>query len=481
MIERSDTVAASLNSSQAVGGRPIWRVRHSDVRPAEHRYIFDVLLGEHLGLEFETESVPGLSWVELQCPGAGPGRVLRIGANLLLSPDAKAAASCIPAPRIPTWDCKRLLPDWQLEPVPVLFPPTHQPVPGLNGEELFIPLDLFGGAFFLLTRYEELGVKTRDRHKRFPASQSFALKAGLLGRPIVDEYALLLGQALSVCFPGFKPRVHPARIRLTHDVDHPYQFFGKSVPQMAYAVGKWLYHHPSPLKMLGLARAGAHSGFAGDVAWDPFNSYGNLMKAGERLGSPCEFYLMAGHRSRRYEEFYDLNQPALQNLMGQIHSRGHVIGLHASYDSFTSTDMLVRERDCLFGAAKRAGIKLNSIGGRQHYLRWENPNTWRSWENAGLAYDATLGFADHVGFRCGTSREFPVFDVLASKKLSLRERPLIVMDVTMTDYMKLRPEEILGQLRRLWDTVKSVGGTFEVLVHNCNPQASWLAEQLSQF
>src|SRR5581483_5463599 len=321
----------------------------------------------------------------------------------------------------------------------------------------------------------------RDRHKRFAASESLALKAGLLGRPIVDEYSRLLGQALAASFPGFKPRAHPARIRLTHDVDHPYQFFGKSVSQMAYAASKWLYHHPSPAQALGLARAGAHSGFAGDISRDPFNSYANLMKAGETLGSQCEFYLMAGHRGRRHEEFYDLNQPALQSLMREIHRRGHVIGLHASYDSFGSSDMLIRERDHLVASAKRAGISLNSIGGRQHYLLWENPTTWRSWEKAGLAYDATLGFADHVGFRCGTSREFPVFDVLASKRLSLRERPLVVMDVTMTDYMNLRAEDMLGQLRRLWQTVKTVGGTFEVLIHNCNPQASWLADHLSRF
>jgi hypothetical protein len=476
MTERLDTVPVSMHVPKITGSPPVWHVRHSDVRRDEHRYIFDVLLGEHLGLEFEAEAVPGLPWIELQCPGAAPGRVLKIGSNLLLRPKDKwVTAENLPAAPIPTWNCQALLPDWDLGPVPVLFPAITQ------AGGLFLPVDIFGGAFFLLTRYEELVSKARDRHKRFAASESVAFKAGLLGRPMVDEYSRLLGQVLAAGFPGFKPRTHPSRIQLTHDVDHPYQFFGKTVPQMAYAAGKWLYHHPSPAQALGLARAGAHSGFAGDISRDPFNSYANLMKAGERLGIPCEFYLMAGHRRGRYEESYDLNQPALQGLMREINARGHVIGLHASYDSFGSPEMLIRERDYLAASAKRVGIKLNDIGGRQHYLRWENPRTWRSWEKAGLAYDATVGFADQVGFRCGTSHEFPVFDVLASKRLSLRERPLIVMDVTMTDYMKLPPEEIIGELRRLWQTVKSLGGTFEVLVHNCNPQASWLAEQLSRF
>jgi hypothetical protein len=371
------------------------------------------------------------------------------------------------------------LPHWEFGSIPMLFPGAERSGDGPAGKgALSLPADIFGSAFFLLTRYEELVVKQRDRHERFSGKASMGYKAGFVSRPLVDEYSRLLGLALSACVPGLECRRHISKVRLSHDIDHPYQFFRKSVGHMAYSAGKDFFKDPSLRRVWGLARAGARSGFAGDVASDPFNSYESLMRAGEALGNPSEFYFMAGQRSRRYEEGYDLNKPELQDLLRYIHKRGHVIGLHASYDSFRSEQTLKREMDFLLSSAKRAGLNIEAVGGRQHYLRWDNPVTWRAWEGAGLAYDATLGFADQVGFRCGTAREFPVFDLVESRKLKLRERPLAIMDATMMDYMKLGPNEMVNQLRSLWATIKSIGGVMEVVIHNCNPQAAWLAEQV---
>jgi hypothetical protein len=218
------------------------------------------------------------------------------------------------------------------------------------------------------------------------------------------------------------------------------------------------------------------SGLVGDISSDPFNTYASLMSAGEALGVPSEFYFMTSQRGQRYQEAYDLEQPELQDLLREVHRRGHIIGLHASYDSFRSASMLGQERDRLVSGAKRAGIRLESVGGRQHYLRWEHPTSWQAWEKAGLAYDGTLGFPDEVGFRCGTSREYPVFDPVTAELLRLRERPLAVMDVAMSDTMALDRVETVKTLESLWAAVSRVGGTLEVLVHNCNPQAAWLAQ-----
>lgn len=107
-------------------------------------------------------------------------------------------------------------------------------------------------------------------------------------------------------------------------------------------------------------------------------------------------------------------------------------------------------------------------GSRQHYLRWENPTTWQILDEVGIAYDTTLGFADHIGFRCGTCREFPVFNLKTRQALRLRERPLVVMDVTMltSKYMGLQPEEALEQIRWLADKCRLYGGNFGLLWHN---------------
>ncbi len=459
---------------------PTLLIRHGPAWPAEHRYILDVLIGEHLGLRYESEPAADLNGVEIRCPQAGE-QILLLGANLLLqSSENWLSTRAMPAMPLGNWEPGQLIPTWKLGPLPMLYPPLG-PGPASCGSTrtLFLPLDLLGGAFFLLTRYEELVIQRRDQHQRFPASESVALQAGFLSRPLVDEYAELLKLALLQCFPGLPCRKHQSRLRLSHDIDHPFQFFGKPLPCRILSAAKRLYHYPQPREAWRGLRAALRSCLMEDASADPFHTYSSLMDASERLNTPGEFYFMTGSTNRRYEESYDLLHPELQRVLRQIHSRGHTIGLHSSYGSFRSEAVLGSELRALLLATERAGIQLQSVGGRQHYLRWEHPTTWRCWEKVGLRYDATLGFPEQSGFRCGTAREFPVFDPPHSRQLRLRERPLIAMDVTMFDYMGLSPEKALAGLEKLWGRVSRLGGTLEVLIHNCNPMAVCLARALA--
>ncbi len=130
--------------------------------------------------------------------------------------------------------------------------------------------------------------------------------------------------------------------------------------------------------------------------------------------------------------------------------------------------MIAGEFARLRDVADSCGVAQAEWGGRQHYLRWEAPTTWRLWDEAGLAYDSTLGFADRAGFRCGTCREFPAFDLLQRTTLRLRERPLIAMDMSLTSasYMGLRHEEALGVVSRLVAQCRRHRGEFVLLWHN---------------
>jgi hypothetical protein len=117
-------------------------------------------------------------------------------------------------------------------------------------------------------------------------------------------------------------------------------------------------------------------------------------------------------------------------------------------------------------AAERQGVSQERWGGRQHYLRWQNPVTWSNWEAAGLSYDSTVGYADRIGFRAGTCHEFRPFHLLERRPLRLRERPLHVMDGTLFDYMKLSPEVASQRVLELARECRRYGGTFSLLCHN---------------
>lgn len=106
------------------------------------------------------------------------------------------------------------------------------------------------------------------------------------------------------------------------------------------------------------------------------------------------------------------------------------------------------------------------FGGRQHYLRWKSPDTWRILEKAGLKYDTTLSFADHEGFRCGICFPYKPFDILRNRVLNIWELPLIVMDGSLFNYQNLIPEEGFQRIKTLVDTIKKYHGVFVLLWHN---------------
>jgi hypothetical protein len=116
--------------------------------------------------------------------------------------------------------------------------------------------------------------------------------------------------------------------------------------------------------------------------------------------------------------------------------------------------------------AEAQGVQQERWGGRQHFLRWANPDTWRNWEAAGLSYDSTLAFSEAVGFRTGTSRPYRVFDLRARRPLRLVERPFQVMDVTLLSSMALSLEAARAAVMDIAAQCRRYGGCLGILWHN---------------
>ena len=188
---------------------------------------------------------------------------------------------------------------------------------------------------------------------------------------------------------------------------------------------------------LALAEWSQRSGFAGDA-----------------------FYFMAATPAP-YDGGYDLGHPALRRSIAQLQALGCEIGIHPGYHTLHDPQRLQQELQRF-----QAQLGIQPQGGRQHYLRFAAPATWRAWQAAGLQYDSTLGFADHEGFRCGTCHPYPVYDSLADQPLALQERPLIVMDSTLIDYRALQPSQALPLTLNLARRCAEVEGDFILLWHN---------------
>ena len=328
----------------------------------------------------------------------------------------------------------------------------NKPVSGIED------VDIFGTIFFFLSRYEECVSGVRDSVNRFTADASIAGKVEIIHRPLVDEYVELLRRALKEKFPGIALDQPDYRLLLSHDVDIPHSWLGARRYKLVRALARNLIRDRSIRKAVDTAA----SYF--DPQRDPVFCYDWIMSLAEKYGQRTSFYFLV-NATDPYDISYDLGAPPMRELLQDIAARGHDIGLHGSFNSYADARMLLAEKQKLeFYVGKQVS------GGRQHYLRFEVPTTWRAWDEAGFAFDSTLGFADRAGFRCGTAREYPVFDLQTSRVLNLRERPLICMEHTLLDpdYQGLNMEQSYEYATNLIDQVRRYGGNFTLLWHNHN-------------
>jgi len=307
-------------------------------------------------------------------------------------------------------------------------------------------IDIFSSAFFMLSRWEEYVSSKKDHHQRFLATSSVALQFKFLDRPVVNEYAEFLWNTLKAL--GYKKErvAKGAEFIPTHDIDF-FSFPRFSLFSAINAIAK-----PEALKEQ-LVR------LKYTFRKDPYFTYKYLMDLSEANNVKARFYFVTGRDCYDVQQY--LTHCRFQKIIQEIRRRGHIVGLHPGYYSFDDDEAMQSEKQLIEKHVEGAVSE-----GRQHYLRFHIPQTWRILNNQGMEVDSTLGYPDQAGFRCGICQEFPVFDVLARRKLVLKERPLIAMDTTLVKYNKFSPPQMATQLDLLISKVKKYHGQFVLLWHN---------------
>jgi hypothetical protein len=414
-------------------------LRHPRGLAPERAYAARVVLGELLGFEHRVEEHDE-PHVRLLLDGE-PGSVV--------VPDVFFASSA------ERWLTEQTLPRLPLatraDGLPVLFGGTEG-----------VGVDVFGSAFFMLTRYEEAVVSARDEHDRFPTAQLLAARAGVLDVPIVDEYAAILERALAAVWPRLPLRDDPPRVAISHDVDWPLCTRGPLLT-VARAVGSDVRGADPGLavRRAGSALRVRRGRYDADVC----NTFDQLMDLSESRGLRSAFYFIASEDGDPLDGDYSLDEDWIRRLLRRIGARGHEIGLHPGYRTYRDPTRVARDLERLRAVCAEESISQDEWGGRQHFLRWSNPETWQGWADAGLDYDSTLGLSDEVGFRSGTCREHTVFNLRTREHLQLRERPLVVMDIAL-DRAAGSSEKALARVERLRRACRRPGGCFTLLWHN---------------
>jgi hypothetical protein len=452
---------------------------------AERRYILGVVLGEWLGLQWRPEEHEHAD-VEIGLDGVDD-RVVTVPDTLFATEDAQwlTAASL---PRLPvSWRAVGAAGAGVLgatERLPVLYGPPvadDRPLAEVDDGGVRLNVDMFGSAFAMLTRYEEAIPGERDAYGRYPAAAALAVRENFLRTPVVDAYVELLRAALQGLWPQLTTAHGDYRVLLSHDVDDPLSTVGRSRGLLARQLAGDVVRRRDVGLLVRRARAQADL-VRGRLDRDPHNTFDFLMTVSERHGLRSAFYFLSNNDVDPHGGRYDLvDHPWVGNVMRNVHRRGHEVGFHGGLDTFRDPELTGQEFAHLRDVAAKMGVVQERWGGRQHYLQWANPETWRNWDDAGLDYDCSLAFSERVGFRTGTCREYPVFDLGARTPLTLREQPFQVMDVTLLGHMGLRPEEAQTAVFDIARACRRFRGDLGILWHNdeylrTTRQKRWYAE-----
>lgn len=429
---------------------------------AELDWICSVIFNGYLGLSYAIEPATdqnfhiclGRSQIELP--------------NVLfsLTSDRWLQKSSMPTLPLVAWNSRNTgLSPTMVEPtIPVIYGKNDK-LTTIAKDYIYLPIDIFGSAFFMLSRYEEAVIPARDAHDRFPAEASLAVSAGFNDRPIVDEYLEILWSAVTSLWPTLKRKQHHARNLISCDVDLPFDpactslyRLGKRVVGRAWR-DKSLDRFPMTVKNYMAVKRG-------DYSSDPYRSAIDwIMDENEKAGNQLAFYFICEQTDRKMDNSVGVDDPRMRAVMRSIHARGHEIGIHPGYDTYKNPIKFAQSVSKLRHILEEEGIKQEVLGGRQHYLRWETPTTARLWEANGLTYDTTMTYADRAGFRCGTCHEYYMYDLIQRKPLNLLQRPLVVMESSVIDSFGYGNEarEVIYRYKRI---CHQFHGDFTLLWHN---------------
>jgi len=340
------------------------------------------------------------------------------------------------------------------------FGPLFRPE---SADSIVCRADLLTSAVLTLSRYEETLAVPRDEHGRFAATSSIAWRDGFLDRPIVDEWGLAFAEAIRFLLPAWRPKEPVFRVKIGHDVDE----LGR--PFKPHATLAHMVRRHSPAAALRDLKAL----FAGSQTTYQLLLHEVVALTQARGLDSAVYWKCCG--SGPHDTGYNPRHRQIQNIISAFRDSGVELGIHPSYQSFDSHTAFQNEVSAL-----KEILQQDSVGGRQDFLRWK-PETWKAWEAEGIAYDASVGFADHIGFRAGTCHPYRPWLLAQHREANLLEIPLIAMDSTLLGYMQLGKDDALKKTRQCIARCRAVGGVFTLVWHNTrilNPEHKALYQTL---
>ena len=203
---------------------------------------------------------------------------------------------------------------------------------------------------------------------------------------------------------------------------------------------------------------------------DPLWHYEDWFKLEKKYNtkSTCFFYMHPKLLNCSVEDcdykigdyiIYNNKKMTIHECIKQIHKIGNEIGIHGSFKTYRSTELLKIQKSQIENIIN-SKVKCS----RQHYLHFKWNDTVETHIENELNTDSTLGFNFGFGFRSGTS--FPYLIKGKGNKFIL-EIPLIIMDSSLRKYCENDFNKMYRTSIEIINKIEKVGGCLTLNFHPC--------------
>jgi len=388
-----------------------------------------------------------------------------LGLELIFCQDLSMFES-IESPKI-NYSSVKIPNSFQINPVNLLFIDELHPELAdyviENNIPIFYPIhdsdlafDPFAAGFYVVSRYEEYIISVRDKHNRFPSSESLQSITDCLRLPIVQVWANMLAEAIVRKFPGLVINNVGYNYIPTYDIDMAWSYQEKGTLRTA---GAWA----KSILMLDLPSIVERWKVLTNKIPDPFDTFDYLDKSINSYDLNAIYFILLGQHSD-YDKNINPNNASFAQLIKRI-AASHSVGIHPSYFSKKS---LRNEINSLTSILKREITR-----SRQHYVRLDLPQTYKHLLANGIKEDYTMGYPDILGFRNGTAVPTPWYNLEEEVETDLIIHPFQIMDVTLKNYLKLTPKKAIMEIHTIVDIIKQYGGSCISIWHNSSFDKQW--------
>jgi hypothetical protein len=313
--------------------------------------------------------------------------------------------------------------------------------------------DVLAASFYLLSRYEEYLPGNPDIYGRFDHTRSMAFQHHFLHRPLIDEWMMVLMRRLQSIYPDLMGKSARFEWLPTYDIDESFAYLHKPLwKQLAGCCRDLL------MGRMGWVRERIRTHFGAQK--DPYDSFDQIRRLHEPVGIKPVFFFHAGQQVKKYDKALSPEHPAQQQLIRSV-STWAEIALHPSWESGEDPALLHIEKESL---ERVIGHPVHCS--RQHYIRFQLPNTFRQLIQAGITDDYSMGYGSVNGFRASTARSHYWFDLENNKSTGLRLHPFCFMEANSFFEAGHRIDAAEKEWRALEDSIRSVNGRMITIWHN---------------